>query len=86
MMYLDIHNYIYLNIKSKDWQSIVSNLQPNCCLKVDSQKLDQHTGGKWLIHEYKIVARPPWLYILESLYWWDNIFILRRSPVSLDYW
>ena len=29
----------------------MSNLQPNCCLKFDFQKVDQHAGGKWLIHE-----------------------------------
>ena len=29
----------------------MSNLQPNCCLKFDSQKVDQHAGGKWLIHD-----------------------------------
>ena len=33
--------------------SIMSNLQPNCCFKVDFQKLDQHAGGKWLIHDTK---------------------------------
>ena len=27
-------------------QSIMSNLQPNCCSKVDFQKVDQHAGGK----------------------------------------
>ena len=26
---------------------------PNCCLKVDFQKVDKHTGGKWLIHDTK---------------------------------
>ena len=31
----------------------MSNLQPNCCLKIDFQKLDQHAGGKWLIHDTK---------------------------------
>ena len=31
----------------------MSNLQPNCCLNVDFQKLDQHAGGKWLIHDTK---------------------------------
>ena len=31
----------------------MSNLQPNCCLKVDFQKVDQHTAGKWLIHDTK---------------------------------
>ena len=31
----------------------MSNLQPNCCLKFDFQKVDQHAGGKWLIHDTK---------------------------------
>ena len=31
----------------------MSHLQPNCCLKVDFQKVDKHTGGKWLIHDTK---------------------------------
>ena len=31
----------------------MSNLQPNCCLKFDSQKVDQPAGGKWLIHDAK---------------------------------
>ena len=39
--------------KIEDTLSIMSNLQPNCCLKVDFQKVDQHTGGKWLIHDTK---------------------------------
>ena len=25
----------------------------NCCLKFDFQKVDQHAGGKWLIHDTK---------------------------------
>ena len=33
--------------------SIMSKLQPNCCLKCDFQKVDQHAGGKWLIHDTK---------------------------------
>ena len=33
--------------------SIMSNLQPNCCLKIDFQKVDKHAGGKWLIHDTK---------------------------------
>ena len=33
--------------------SIMSNLQPNCCLKIDFQKVDQHIGGMWLIHDNK---------------------------------
>ena len=31
----------------------MSNLQPNCCLKFDFQKVDQHARGKWLIHDTK---------------------------------
>ena len=39
--------------KKKDKLSIISNLQPNCCLKIDFQKVDQHAGDKWLIHDTK---------------------------------
>ena len=28
-------------------------LQPNRCLKVDFQNVDQHTEGKWLIYDTK---------------------------------
>ena len=31
----------------------MSNLQRNYCLKVDFQKVDKYTGGKWLIHDNK---------------------------------
>ena len=31
----------------------MSNLQHNCCFKFDFQKVDQHAGGKWLIHDTK---------------------------------
>ena len=31
----------------------MSNLQPNCCLKFDFQKVGQHAGGKWSIHDTK---------------------------------
>ena len=43
----------YVQIQKNDILSIMSNLQPNCCLKVDFQKVDQHAGGKWLIHDTK---------------------------------
>ena len=39
--------------KNEDILSIMSNLQTNCCLKIDFQKVDQHAGGKWLIHDTK---------------------------------
>ena len=31
----------------------MSNLQPNCSSKIDFEKVDQHAGGKWLIHDIK---------------------------------
>ena len=31
----------------------LSNLQTNCYVKLDFQKVDQHTGGTWLIHGTK---------------------------------
>ena len=52
-MYQDIYNSICQNTQKKDSLSIMSNLQPNCCLKFNFQKVDQHAGGKWLIHDTK---------------------------------
>ena len=53
-MHQDIYNCICQNTKKKlDSLFIMSNLQPNCCLKFDFQKVDQHAGGKWLIHDTK---------------------------------
>ena len=54
MLYQDIYNGICQNTnKNEDLLSIMSNLQPKCCLKVDLQKMDQHAGGKWLFHDTK---------------------------------
>ena len=39
--------------KNEDILSSMSNLQPNWCLKIDFQKVDQHAGAKWLIHDTK---------------------------------
>ena len=33
--------------------SFISNLQTYYHFKVDFQKVDQHTGGTWLIHDTK---------------------------------
>ena len=41
-MYQDIYSCIYQNTKNEDILSTMSNLQPNCCLKVDFQKVDQY--------------------------------------------
>ena len=55
--YHDVSRHIQLHMpkykKNEDILSIMSNLLPNCCLKVDFQKVDQHAGGKWLIHDSK---------------------------------
>ena len=51
-----IKTYIIAYVKYKkneDTLSIMSNLQPKCCLKIDFQKVDQYAGGKWLIHDTK---------------------------------
>ena len=41
------------NQKQKKMFSLMSNLQTYHHLKLDFQKVDQHTGGKWLIHGTK---------------------------------
>ena len=50
-----IKTYIiaYVKTQKKDILSIMSNPQPNCCVKLDFRKVDQHAGGKWLIHDTK---------------------------------
>ena len=40
--------------ENEDILSIMSNLQSNCCLKVDFEKVVQHAGGRWLIHDTKL--------------------------------
>ena len=53
-MYQEIYNCICQNTQINwDILSIMSNLQPNCCLKFDFQNVDQHAGGKWLIRDTK---------------------------------
>ena len=54
MMYQDIYNCKCQNTKkNEDILFSMSNLQPHRCLKIDFQKVDQHAGGKWLIHDTK---------------------------------
>ena len=46
--------YVVHNQKTmKKLFSIVSNLQIDYHFKLDFQKVDQHTAGKWLIHGTK---------------------------------
>ena len=39
--------------QNKKMLSFMSNLQTVCHFELDFQKVDQHTGGKWLIHGTK---------------------------------
>ena len=41
------------NKKQQKMFSLMSNLQTYYHFKLDFQKVDQHTGGKWLIHSTK---------------------------------
>ena len=64
--------------KNEDLQSIMSNLQPNCCSKVNFQKLDQHTGGKWLIHDTKRRKDNQ----LQSLFW--SLTFVPKGPIDIN--
>ena len=52
----DVLRHIQLHMskyeQNEDLEAIMSNLQPNCCLKVDFQQVDKHTGSKF-IHDTK---------------------------------
>ena len=64
--------------KNEDLQSIMSNLQPKCCLNVDFEKVEKHTGGKWLIHDTKRRKN-------NQLHCGDTIFLLpfyHRNRIS----
>ena len=54
MMYQDIYNCTCQNTKKK-WRYTINYVKPTAQLlfKVDFQKVDQHAGGKWLIHDTK---------------------------------
>ena len=48
-----VKKYIIAYVKIQKNKHIMSDLQPNYCLKVDFQKVEQHARGKWLIHDTK---------------------------------
>ena len=50
--------------KNENILSSMSNLQPNWCLKIDFQKVHQHAGGKWLIHDTKRHIWAPFTYMV----------------------
>ena len=56
-MYFDVYNSICQNTKTKwSFLSIMSNLQPNCCLKVDFQNVDKHTRTPWHKSYFRIAG------------------------------
>ena len=51
-----IKTYIIAYVKiQKKWKYTIQYVKPtaNWCLKIDFQKVDQHAGGKLLIHDTK---------------------------------
>ena len=51
---IKIYIIAYVEIQeNEDILSSMSNVQLNWCLKIDFQKVDEHAGGKWLIHDSK---------------------------------
>ena len=71
--------------------SIMSNLQTHYHFKLDFQKVEQHTGGKWLIHGTKrhkdnqlqsLELPCTFIYAIYSSY---NFFYMRHRPyLKLD--
>ena len=56
----------------------MSNLQPNCCLKFDFQKVDQHAGGKWLIHD----TQTPQGQVVQwniPFPWFSELFLTKQN-------
>ena len=81
-MYQDIYNCICQNTKNEDILSSMSNLQPNWCLTIDFQKVDQHAGGKWLIHDTKRPAQGQSVAKRETLL--QNIQVARCDIKGSD--
>ena len=50
VFYCKASSYETMKKNNEKLFSFVSNLQTYCNFKLDSQKMDQHTGGKWVIH------------------------------------
>ena len=52
-MYQDIYNCICQNTKKKIHYPLCQIHSPTVFKNFDFQKVDQHAGGKWLIHDSK---------------------------------
>ena len=77
MKYQDIYNCICRN--TKKWRYTIHYVKPTAQLlfkKIDFQKVDQHAGAKWLIHDTK--RRKD--YQLQS----HDIFVVRLTSLSDD--
>ena len=50
-----IKTYIIAYVKIKKWRYTIQYVKPTAQLvfKINFQKVDQHAGGKWLIHDTK---------------------------------
>ena len=50
-----IKTYIIAYVKIQKWGYTIQYVKPTAqpVFKIDSQKVDQHAGGKWLIHDTK---------------------------------
>ena len=88
-----IKTYIiaYVKIqKNEDKLSSMSNLQPpNWCLKIDFQKVDQHTGGKSLIHDTTVIEKL-WAGMCmfstgEGGGFFDNIYRGKKTDITLSF-
>ena len=85
-MYQDIYNCICQDTKNSEYiLSIMSNLQPNCCLKVDFQKVDRHAGGKWLIHVTKRRKDNQLESLKPPCRWWASIQSVLTGMSELDH-
>ena len=72
--------------KNEDILSIMSNLQPNCCLKIDFQKVDQHAGGTLrmtVITSGRFFTRledlPKWVFVTSYFYGWKQHTCAHRT-------
>ena len=53
MMYQNIYNCICQNTKKRRYAIKYVTPTAQLVFKIDFQKVDQHAGGKWLIHNTK---------------------------------
>ena len=63
----------------------MSNLQPNCYLKVDFQKLDKHTEGKWLIHDTnaaRTISFKAWNFPAEYPIVAGKVYIMKNDTIQ----